>query len=217
MAGRCRGAAAPVGGQAGAHPQQPCAHKSAAAPLRQPTTRLCAAVRPRGAREGCAESQRGGPLSRGRRASRVQEAGCLVDGAGASTLIRRLWQGTGGRGGTRAPVWRGQMWVWERTRPQGPQRKSSDHPGLTGWVARKPSRWTTAARPELPWASALGTRGSIKPFSCLSQVTRCLTKWREASPVPDPHLVRSGTLGRILLKGSVGRGSVCLSPARPEH
>lgn len=91
-----------------------------------------------------------------------------------------VWQGAGGRGGTRASAWIGQMWGWLHTRPQGPQRKSSDHPGLTGWVARKPSRWTTAARPELPWASALGTEGSSRSF-CLGQVTKCSSRWREAS------------------------------------
>lgn len=55
-----------------------------------------------------------------------------MDGAGAFTRTGRLWQGAGGRGGTRASAWRRQMRVWVRTRPQGPQRKSSDHPGLTG-------------------------------------------------------------------------------------
>lgn len=127
----CRGSSGRTGGRPSS---APCAHKSAAAPLRQPASRLCSAVGPRGAREGCAESQRGGPLSRGRRASRVQEAGRLVDGAGAFTRTGRLWQGAGGRGGTRAPVWRDQMRVGCA---RGPKGLSGSHQTIqaspTGW------------------------------------------------------------------------------------
>lgn len=103
---------------------------------------------------------------------------------------------------------------------RGPRGLSGSH----RTIQASPAGWRgslhvgpTDARPGLPWARALGTRGpnadSLLPrpgYMVFGQVARGFD-----CPCSAPS--GDSTPGWILLEGSIGRGCVCLSPARPGH